>query len=105
MSRLPDDILNRARVQENGEVEWRLADAPQAINALAAAGHVILGLDLRTYPDGQTFEVPWSTFDPDDARAAADNVDAGRKAALHKVALESVADYAEFAEWIRITWR
>lgn len=102
---LPEDVRGRARVEENGEVEWRLADAPQAINALAAAGHVVLGLDLRSYPDGQTFEVPWSDFRPDGAGSAEANVEASRQAALHKLAPESLAEFADEAEWILITWR
>jgi hypothetical protein len=104
MSMLPDDVRAGARVRENGEVEWRLAHATRAINGLADAGLVVLGLDLRSYPGGKTFEVPWSSFEPGDStdREAAD---AGRHAALNALARENFAEHTDHAEWILVTWR
>lgn len=100
LSVVPKAVRDVARVRVNGEVEWSLADAPRVINALADAGLVIVGLDLRSYPDGQTFEVPWSSFEPDDGQGAAINVEAGRQAALDALARENFAEHADYAEWI-----
>ena len=61
---LPDDVRATARVFHNGEVAWPNDDAEVAINALAANGNVILGLDARTlYPDGGVMEVPVSAWE------------------------------------------
>lgn len=47
----------------NGEVSWPIGEAELAINALADAGVVILGLDVRHVDkDGRTQEVAWSSF-------------------------------------------
>ena len=104
ISMLPDDVRNRARFRENGEVEWRLADAPRAINALADAGLVVLGLDLRSYPDGHTMEVAWSGFEPDRDLSVEANVEGVRRAALDALVRDNFAENAEFAEWILVTW-
>lgn len=47
----------------NGEVAWRNAHAEEAINAIAAAGQIITGLDARTlYPGGTLMEIPISAW-------------------------------------------
>ena len=101
---LPDQVRDRARFRENGEVEWRLADAARAINALADAGLIVLGLDLRSYPDGHTMEVAWSSFEPDRDAGVEANVEDGRRAALDALVRDNFAENAEYAEWILITW-
>jgi hypothetical protein len=105
LSVVPEDLRDSARVRENGEVEWALADAPRVINALADAGFVVLGLDLRSYPDGQTVEAPWSSFEPEDGLGPATNVEAGRRAALDALARGNLAEHVDRAEWILVTWR
>ena len=104
LSRLPDGVRASARVRENGEVEWPLAEVTGAIDALADDGRVILGLDLRSYPDGETVEVPWSSFEPGDSIGAT-AVEAGRSAAHAALARENFAELREYAEWVLITWR
>jgi len=60
---LPADLRAAARVDPNGEVAWPVAFAHDAIVALARAGFVVLGLDVRTYgADGSIMEVAWSSF-------------------------------------------
>lgn len=56
LSFLPGRLQASARV-DGTEVCWTLQDAPAAIQAIAAAGKVILGLDAREYdPDGTFLE-------------------------------------------------
>jgi hypothetical protein len=105
LSALPTDVRESAHVLDNGEVEWRPADARAAINALAATGHVVLGLDLRSYPDGPTFEVPWSIFKPVQTMDMDANIEAGRQVALNALARDNFTEFADYAEWIRITWQ
>ena len=52
----------------------------EAINALADAGRIVLGLDVRDYPDGDAFvEVSWSRFEP---AGRVDDVELAREHAL-----------------------
>jgi hypothetical protein len=53
---LPHGVARTATVDANGEVWWRSGDAETAVNGLADAGLVILGLDLREY-SGSTRKV------------------------------------------------
>jgi hypothetical protein len=54
-----------ARVEANGEVCWALSHVAVAIDALARANRVVLGLDVRDYSDDGTFlENAWSVFEP-----------------------------------------
>jgi hypothetical protein len=103
LSMLPDDVRDAARVRENGEVEWPLADAPRAIDALAGAGRIVLGLDLRSYPDGGTMEIPWSDFEPksDDDQ----DIEEARQAAHAALARDNFAEHRHLAEWVLITWQ
>jgi len=76
---LPALVRSAANVQDNGEVVWPLDHAAEAINALADAGQVVLGLDVRDYDGtGRFIEVAWSSFDPD----GLDDVERGRGHAL-----------------------
>lgn len=47
LAALPDSVRATAHVFHKGEVAWPNDHAEAAINALAAAGHEILGLDAR----------------------------------------------------------
>jgi hypothetical protein len=79
LDRLPQAVASAATVEPNGEVWWRVADAEAAVNALADAGLVILGLDMREYDeDGQFYEWAWSIYNP----TGADDVEAARRSAL-----------------------
>jgi len=64
LSALPADVRDAAHVDYNGEVSWRDDQAADAIQALLAAGHRVLGLDIRDYfGDGTFFEAPWYAAD------------------------------------------
>jgi hypothetical protein len=81
---LPPEVQATARFNDNGEVEWPLPEARAAVDALAGAGHFVLGLDLREYDDeGRFVETAWSVTNAeslvdarDDALAALDRLDA-----------------------------
>lgn len=103
LSMLPDDVRDAARVRENGEVEWPLADTPSAIDALAGAGRIVLGLDLRSYPDGNTREISWSAFEPNSDGVA--DIEEARQAAHAALARDNFAEYRPLAEWVLITWQ
>lgn len=53
---LPGDIQKTAHIYENGEVAWPNDKAEAAINALADAGFLILGLDARKQLPGGGFQ-------------------------------------------------
>lgn len=73
------EIAAAASVLDNGEVSWPVSEAEAAINALADAGLVILGLDMREYDnDGRFFERPVSAYEP----AGSNDVEPARQAAL-----------------------
>jgi CHASE2 domain-containing sensor protein len=74
---LPADLQHSARIDPNGEVSWPDGDAASAIDALTAAGHRVLGLDIRFYlEDGTFYEIAWSNSDSPAAEARADALDA-----------------------------
>ena len=108
---LPDSLQNSAIWVASGhEVMWPFDDAEAAIEALAAARRVILGLDLRS--DGRDVpherltglatEVPWSSFDPS---ASITPVEDGRRAAIEAVQRPAIAELvADGYSWVLITW-
>jgi hypothetical protein len=108
---LPESVQRSAvRVNSGLEVMWPFDEAEAAINALASAGKVILGLDLRSdgpvlqseRRDGLATEVPWSSFEPLDAATA---VADGRGAALDELRRPGCGDLAaEGYMWVLITW-
>ena len=108
VSELPEGLRATARIDPNGEVSWPQSSATTAVEGLADAGYVVLGLDLRFYAaDGRFYEIPFSSFEPDVAQGVAANADAGRRAAilaLAKVdAVEIPADTVE--RRVLVTWR
>ena len=98
---LPDEVRRTAWIQTNGEVSWPFEAAAAAIEALAEAGFVILGLDVR-FQDDQftTRETAWSDVRPARVDRETD-VRAGREAALEALARP---DVREHGDWILITW-
>jgi hypothetical protein len=106
--RLPEDVRDAAYVNANGEVEWPWKLTSQAIDALADAGIVILGLDLRTRDqDGRISEVVYGSFEPDKGLDHVTNVAAARTDALE--ALTSIigdlfARDERDAATVLITW-
>lgn len=57
LARLPEPVAAAAHVYDNGEVSWPNHHAEAAVNALADAGFLILGLDARThFPDGRLMD-------------------------------------------------
>lgn len=91
---LPLPLRLSARVDANGEVAWPRTDAAAAVNALADAGRVVLGLDLRTYDADGVMEIPWSASGWGDPERA-------RQAALAALARE---DMPTDVEWVLVTW-
>ena len=97
LAALPASIQDSARVLDNGEVMWRLAEAQDAIEALAIAHRIVLGLDIRDYQhDGSFYEVAWSSFGPD----GADDVNRSCRAALDALRSRPVP-----GGWVLVTWR
>jgi hypothetical protein len=93
---LPEALRRSARVESNGEVAWPLPDAGAAIDALADAGVVVLGLDLRRYSDdGLVMEVAWSVFEP---ASSSDPVQAGRRSALEALRRPDLP-----GDWVLVT--
>lgn len=97
LAALPSEVAQAAHVDDNGEVWWRAEDAERAVNALADAGLIVLGLDLREYDgDGRFSEIAWSDYRP----TGSDDVERGRTAALTAL---SRADRTGNA--VLITWQ
>jgi hypothetical protein len=93
---LPADVAESAHVDASGEMWWFSEDAERAVNALADAGLVILGLDLRDYDDeGRFFEVAWSAFQP----TGSDDVEEGRAAALAALSRPDRTGNAVLVTW------
>jgi hypothetical protein len=87
LAHLAAHVRIAARVCPNGEVEWPLVLAKAVVDNLAAAGQVILGLDLRDYdPDGHFIEVAWSAFEPERHSEHAQTVEFARVAAIRALA-------------------
>lgn len=111
LTALPESMRSSAiRVNSGREVMWPFADVVAAVDALAAADRVILGLDLRSDgPEAQTgsmtplaTEVPLSSFDSTDPSTA---VEASRAAAITALQRPIVAELvAEGYLWVLITW-
>lgn len=63
LTALPDKVRDAAHIYDNGEVSWPNDDAEAAVNAIAEAGFLILGLDARRhFPDGGVQETPVSDY-------------------------------------------
>jgi hypothetical protein len=100
---LPEDVAAAAQVYANGEVSWPINDAERAIHALADAGLLILGLDVRQVDNDERIrEVAWSSFNPPSSDDRSTALVAARDAALEALRRP---DTHEFGDRILITWR
>ena len=94
---LPAPVRDAARVLSNGEVMWPVSDVEVALGALATAGRVVLGTDVRDYrPDGTFIEVAWSSFQP----VGVDDVTGGHQAALDALQRGPIP-----GGWVLVTWQ
>jgi len=76
---------------------WHIDDAAKAINALAKAKRVVLGLDLRQYAeDGTFFEYAWSIYD----EPGGGNAERARQHALAALERDDLP-----GTWVLVTWR
>ncbi|WFR84563.1 hypothetical protein [Arthrobacter sp. Y-9] len=92
LSFLPAALQAGVRPGTHGGV-WHLSQAPDVVAALAAAGRLILGLDIRDYAaDGTFVETSWSSYTGTDVGEARDR------------ALEALRQPALPGEWVLITW-
>ena len=99
---LPPDVQQAAKVDDNGEVEWSAASARAAIEALASAGAVILGLDLRDYrEDGRFVEIAWTSFAP---TGGSDDPQRSGAAALAALDRPEVAELGLAGASVLVTW-
>jgi len=90
---LSDELRSRARVDSNGEVSWHVDDTPSTLRELAAAGRVVLGLDVRDYDETGSFvEIAWSVFEGSDPIEAGD------------AAMEALLRDGLPGDWVLITW-
>ncbi len=101
LAKLPMNGAMSARVDPDGEISWPMEIAERAIDALTAAGFVILGLNARRLDQDRIVETVWSTFEPDDEDDDADNVARSRQAALETLTREETD---EFGSWLLINW-
>lgn len=97
MAALPAAVQRAAHTDEHGETTWRIEAAVSAIQALAEAGRVVLGLDVREYAiDGTFTEAAWSSYEP---------TGNGDPEAAGAAALEALSREHLPGEWILVTWR
>ena len=102
MSFLPEALRSEAIHTNSGrEVMWPLAVASEVVEAFAANGRLVLGLDLRSdgsgsTPQGLATEIPWSS-----SRAA--SVDVAREEALTALRRPGIAEMPGY-DWVLITW-
>lgn len=83
LAALPPDVKEAAHRFANGEVAWPNEHAAEAIEALAAAGKRVLGLDARTlYPDGGVMEIPVSAWEKKTSESRVDQVERCRAEAI-----------------------
>jgi hypothetical protein len=102
---LPDSVRDSARRYGNGEVGWPLGQAEAAVNALAGAGFVLLGLDLREHDaEGRFVGVPWSTFNGDEVASGRLDRELARQAAVFAVARAMEEHGLTSTVWILATW-
>ena len=83
LAALPNAVRATAHVFHNGEVAWPNDATETAINALAASGQVILGLDARTlFADGGVMEIPVSAWEREPNESDEEAVERARQEAL-----------------------
>jgi hypothetical protein len=98
---LPDDVRRHAHVFANSEVAWPNDHAEAAVEAIAAAGRIVVGLDARTlHEDGTLMEVPISAWQerPGELRRAA--VERARQEALESLPLARSEGTHVLIDWM-----
>lgn len=107
LSALPDRVRSRAIVLDNGEVMWPFDAVAEAITSVAAAGGLVLGLDLRSdgprsERQGLATEVPIAEFKP--SGIGSDRTDAMNEA-LTALRSPMVIDLVAVGyAWVLLTW-
>src|SRR5437868_2305871 len=99
---LPDRVRSEAIWLDNGEVMWPYDHATAALNALADAGYVVLGVDARPQHDAAAVtEVAISSFKPSGEQ---DDAERGRQSALD--AIDRVSTITGWDKpFLLLTWR
>lgn len=106
LSALPDDLRAAAIFRNDGqEVMWPRHFAPRVVNALADAGVIVLGLDLRSdgegsTPPGVSTEIAWSAF----RAGEGDQVEAARSDALRALDRLRTKTELDAYGWVLVTW-
>jgi hypothetical protein len=102
---LPQEVQRTARrITDGREVMWPRGEAPSAIEALATAGRIVLGLDLRRYDSDAAFvEAAWSSFEPSSAPDSF-NVEAARRTAMDGLQRADGGNWEQY-DWVVITWK
>lgn len=97
MAALPKPVQRNAQPTESGETMWHVRAVRGAINALADAGRIIVGLDVRDFAlDGSFRETAWSSYEP----TGANDVEVARTAALSALDREQLP-----GDWVLVTWQ
>jgi hypothetical protein len=85
---LPEEVRRHAHVFPNREVAWPNDHAEAAIEAVAAAGKIVVGLDARTlYENGTMMEVPISAWHDREGESRTAAVERARREALDALPL------------------
>ena len=100
LARLPSDLGNRATVVDRGEAVWPRGDAERAVNALADAGLILLGIDyyVRDADGHRMQQNPVSLYEPD----GNEDVERSRQRALE--ALRSWWS-TEYGQEVVVVWQ
>jgi hypothetical protein len=106
VSFLPEELRLHAIHTTSGEVMWPRQMASDVVQALAAEGRVVLGLDLRsdgsgTTPTGFDTEVPWS--DASSVHRGGLSVETGRDDALAALQRPELAEMEGY-DWVLVSW-
>ena len=101
LSPLPEELRCAAGTFANGEVAWPLADAADILDALSAAGRIILGVDIRDFDvDGRFVEI--ARVDTQITGSSAADREAARACAV--AGLGRAAEESWHEPWALITW-
>jgi hypothetical protein len=100
LAALPGAVRAAAHIFANGEVAWPNEQAEAAINALAASGKLIVGLDARTLSsDGGVMEIPVSAWSQRPGEGPDDAVERARTEALKALRLAQAEGTLVLVSW------
>ena len=107
LSALPDRVRSRAIVLDNGEVMWPFDAVVETVTSMAAAGGLVVGLDLRSDGprsecQGLATEVPVAEFKP--SGIGSDRIDAMNEALAALRSPMVIGLVADGYAWVLITW-